>query len=91
MAVIYLFTRNKFNWNEVDFSIFSTYNMLVNLIGTTSIIGILSHLLKIDDALIGIFAILSKIISGFVLTFAHTVWQFYLGDGVIAFKMKNIY
>jgi len=33
MAVLYLFTRYRFNWNEVDFSIFSTYSMVTNLFG----------------------------------------------------------
>jgi len=33
MAVMYLFTRYRFNWNEVDFSIFSTYSMVTNLFG----------------------------------------------------------
>lgn len=33
MTVLYLFTRLRFNWNEVDFSIFSTYGMVTNLIG----------------------------------------------------------
>lgn len=33
MSVIYLFTRYKFNWSEVEFSIFSTYGMLTSLVG----------------------------------------------------------
>lgn len=33
MSVGYLFTRYRFNWDEVDFSIFSTYSMVTNLIG----------------------------------------------------------
>lgn len=33
MSVFYLFTRYQFNWSEVQFSIFSTYNMLTGLIG----------------------------------------------------------
>lgn len=33
MTVMYLFTRVRFNWNEVDFSIFSTYMMVTNLLG----------------------------------------------------------
>lgn len=33
MSVIYLFTRYKFNWSEVEFSLFSTYGMLVSLVG----------------------------------------------------------
>jgi MFS transporter, PCFT/HCP family, solute carrier family 46, member 3 len=32
-AVIYLFTRFKFNWSEVEFSFFSTYAMLTSLVG----------------------------------------------------------
>lgn len=33
MSVIYLFTRFKFNWSEVEFSFFSTYAMLTSLVG----------------------------------------------------------
>jgi len=33
MAVTYLFTRFRFNWSEVEFSIFSTYAMLTGLVG----------------------------------------------------------
>ncbi len=36
MTVMYLFTRLRFNWNEVDFSLFSTYGMVTNLIGEQS-------------------------------------------------------
>jgi len=36
MSVIYLFTRYKFNWSEVEFSIFSTYGMLTSLVGNSS-------------------------------------------------------
>lgn len=80
MSVIYLFTRYKFNWDEVDFSIFSTYNMITGLVGTLFSVGIFSHYLKIDDSLIGVLSSMSKIISGFVYAFAQTTWQLYLGD-----------
>ena len=33
MSIIYLFTRYRFNWSEVEFSFFSTYSMLTSLIG----------------------------------------------------------
>lgn len=33
MSLFYLFTRYQFNWSEVEFSFFSTYNMAVHLIG----------------------------------------------------------
>lgn len=32
-AVLYLFTRIKFNWNYIDFSIFSTYSTLMSMGG----------------------------------------------------------
>lgn len=32
-AVLYLFTRLRFNWSEIEFSIFSTFAVTVNTIG----------------------------------------------------------
>ncbi|XP_014254647.1 proton-coupled folate transporter-like [Cimex lectularius] len=78
MTVMYLFTRYRFNWNEVDFSIFSTYSMITNLIGTAISVGVFSHFLKIDDALIGVMSCMSKILAGFVYAFATSTWVFYL-------------
>ncbi|KAL1131848.1 hypothetical protein AAG570_011459 [Ranatra chinensis] len=71
MTVMYLFTRYRFNWDEVDFSIFSTYSMITNLI-------VFSHMLKMDDALIGLMSCTSKILAGFVYAFATTTWAIYL-------------
>ncbi|XP_046744566.1 solute carrier family 46 member 3-like [Diprion similis] len=78
MAVMYLFTRYRFNWNEVQFSMFSTYSMLTNLAGTMVSIGVFSHLLKIDDALVGVMSCMSKILASFVYAFASTDWMIYL-------------
>lgn len=79
MTVIYLFTRYRFNWSEVEFSFFSSYGMLTGLIGTVFSVGVFSHLLKMDDALIGVLSCMSKILSSFVYAFAVTPWQLYLG------------
>ncbi|XP_075230658.1 putative peptidoglycan muropeptide transporter SLC46 isoform X2 [Lycorma delicatula] len=78
MTVLYLFTRYRFNWNEVDYSVFSTYSMVTNLIGTLFSVGVFSHMLKIDDALIGVMSCMSKIMAGFVYAFATTTWMIYL-------------
>lgn len=43
-------------------------------------VGVFSHLLKIDDALIGVMSSMSKILSSFVYAFAVTEWQLYLGE-----------
>nr|CAD7398009.1 unnamed protein product [Timema poppensis] len=40
-AINYLFTRYKFNWNEVDYSMYATYTVIVHLIGKmNSLFGI---------------------------------------------------
>lgn len=33
MSVVYLFTRYKFKWSEIEFSLFSTYETLTGLLG----------------------------------------------------------
>lgn len=38
MAVMYLFTRYRFNWSELDFSVFSTYTMVTSLFGTYTLV-----------------------------------------------------
>lgn len=102
-AVIYLFTRFKFNWNEVDYSLFGTFSTVVtgtgehlclqnikflfrlmdfSILGVILAIFIFSRLLKMHDALIGIFASCSKILASFVYAFASTGWQFYFGPVV---------
>lgn len=78
MTVMYLFTRVRFNWDEVNYSIFSTYMMVTNLLGTMFSVGVFSHLLQIDDALIGVMSCMSKILAGFVYAFATTEFVFYL-------------
>lgn len=42
-------------------------------------VGILSHVLKIDDAMIGVLSCTSKILASFVYAFATTTWAIYLG------------
>ena len=49
IAVTYLFTRFKFKWSEVEYSIFSTYSMTLQLIGTLFAVSYLSKKLKIND------------------------------------------
>ncbi|XP_066600366.1 probable peptidoglycan muropeptide transporter SLC46 [Prorops nasuta] len=78
MSVMYLFVRYRFNWNEVQFSMWSTYGMVTNLIGTSLSVGVLSHYLKMDDALVGVLSCISKILAGFVYAFARTDTAIYL-------------
>ncbi|KAF7414591.1 solute carrier family 46 member 3 [Vespula maculifrons] len=79
MAVLYLYMRYRYNWNEVTFSMWSTYGMVTNLIGTALSVGVFSHILKVDDAIVGIMSCMSKILASFVYAFATTDWMIYLG------------
>ncbi|CAG5046466.1 unnamed protein product [Parnassius apollo] len=86
MSVMYLFTRYRFNWNEVDFSMFSTYSMCTSLVGTLFSVGVFSHILKYDDAIIGVISCTSKILSGFMYAFASKTWHIYLAPLIEIFN-----
>ncbi|XP_048477532.1 solute carrier family 46 member 3 [Plutella xylostella] len=86
MAVMYLFTRFRFNWNEVDFSVFSTYAMCTSLVGTLFSVGVFSHLLKFDDAIIGVISCMSKILSGFMYAFSTKTWHIYIAPLIEIFN-----
>ena len=42
-------------------------------------VGLFSHVLKIDDALVGVMSCMSKILACFVYAFATEDWMIYLG------------
>ncbi|CAK1579468.1 unnamed protein product [Parnassius mnemosyne] len=86
MSVMYLFTRYRFNWNEVDFSMFSTYSMCTSLVGTLFSVGVFSHILKYDDAIIGVISSTSKILSGFMYAFASKTWHIYIAPLIEIFN-----
>ncbi|KAJ2947658.1 hypothetical protein O0L34_g17462 [Tuta absoluta] len=86
MSVMYLFTRYRFNWNEVDFSMFSTYAMCTSLVGTLFSVGVFSHLMKFDDAIIGVISCMSKILSGFMYAFSTQTWHIYIAPIIEIFN-----
>ena len=77
--IFYLFTRYKFNWSEVEFSFYSTYSMGLNLIGTGFVVSVLSGMLKMEDALVGSIAIISKVPASLVYAFSQVEWHLYIG------------
>lgn len=79
LSVSYLNTRARFRWNEVDFSVFSTFSMVTSVVGTAICIGLFSHVLKIDDSLIGVMACAGKIAAGVCYALATEQWVYYLG------------
>ncbi|XP_015374660.1 PREDICTED: hippocampus abundant transcript 1 protein-like [Diuraphis noxia] len=95
-GVAYLFTRVKFNWNEVQFSVYSTTTMCINLVGTFVVLGVVVRKFGVDDALIGTVATTGKLISQFIFAFANSVVVFYSGalvnclQGPAIISMKSI-
>ncbi|KAK4884693.1 hypothetical protein RN001_000964 [Aquatica leii] len=77
-AVLYLYTRYKFHWDEVDFSMFFTYFTVAHLIGSTFALSLFSKYLKIDDALLGALSVTSRIFGGIIYTLAPTALIFYI-------------
>lgn len=77
-SILYLFTRFRFNWDEVKYSIWSTYSIVTNLIGTAFSISFFSKYLKLDDTLLGIISCVSKIIAAFAYAFARNDLEIYL-------------
>ncbi|VVC34723.1 Hypothetical protein CINCED_3A013511 [Cinara cedri] len=95
-GVAYLFTRVKFNWNEVQYSVYQTTSMCINLAGTFFVLGVVVRKFGVDDALIGIVATTGKFVSQFIFAFAATEFLFYFGlivnclQGPAIISMKSI-
>ncbi|KAF0754150.1 hippocampus abundant transcript 1 protein-like [Aphis craccivora] len=76
-GVAYLYTRVKFNWNEVQFSVYSTTTMFINLVGTFVTLGIVVRKFGVDDALIGTVATTGKLLAQFIYVSATSPVVFY--------------
>lgn len=79
LNVMYLFVRYKFGWNEMQYSIYSTFNIVAHMTGTIFSLMFFSKYLKLDDALLGMISSTSKVASSFVYALAPTPFVFYMG------------
>ncbi|XP_025199265.1 proton-coupled folate transporter-like, partial [Melanaphis sacchari] len=78
MSVLYLYLRYKFQWNEVDFSIFNTYQLSVILTGTLFSLGILSYKFRMNDALIATIASVFDFLAAVAFFLVSESWQLFL-------------
>ncbi|XP_018334591.1 uncharacterized protein LOC108743517 [Agrilus planipennis] len=79
ISVSYLFVRYKFGWNEVDYSLFHTFIVVMHMIGTFFSLAFFSRFLKLDDTVLGMISNFSKFLACFVFAFAPNSKIFYLG------------
>ncbi|XP_063531903.1 proton-coupled folate transporter-like [Cydia strobilella] len=77
-TIMYLFTRYRFNWDEMQFSIWSTYSIVTNLLGTIFSISLFSKYMNLDDTILGIISNVSKIVAAFAYAFARNDLEIYL-------------
>ncbi|CAG9564022.1 unnamed protein product [Danaus chrysippus] len=75
----YWFTRYKFKFTEVDYSLFLTYSVLVGTIGSFVTIYLLSKRWKIEDSIIGMVACVSRIAASLVYAMAPTRTIYFIG------------
>ncbi|KAL4132200.1 hypothetical protein QTP88_009405 [Uroleucon formosanum] len=78
-TVSYLYTRVQFNWNEVKYSVFASYELTINIIGLLFITFVLSKQLKISDEIIGMLSTISQTLAALFYTFAFNEFVFYIG------------
>ncbi|XP_031329811.1 uncharacterized protein LOC116160688 [Photinus pyralis] len=85
-AVLYMYTRFKFHWNEIDYSMFYGYYSVAHLIGNFFAIALFSKWLKFDDAILGIISSTSKILGGISFTLANSALMFYISTLIESFN-----
>ncbi|XP_075981113.1 lysosomal proton-coupled steroid conjugate and bile acid symporter SLC46A3-like [Anticarsia gemmatalis] len=93
-AVLFLYVLTKFSMNVVDFSLFSTYSILMGTAGSAVAVTLFSKKLKWHDSFIGIIATACKTLSGYAYALAPTrdwlyaapVFDFFGNSGAIAIR-----
>ncbi|XP_050674416.1 uncharacterized protein LOC126971939 [Leptidea sinapis] len=75
----YWFTRYKFKFTEVDYSLFLTYSVLVGTVGSFVTIYLFSKRWKIEDSIIGIIACISRVAASLVYAMAPNRTVYFLG------------
>lgn len=84
--VLYMFTRYRYEWDEIDYSIYNTFYAVVHIAGGIFSLMLFSKYLKFDDAMLGMLSSTSKILASLVFAFAPSPTVFYIGAIVELFN-----
>ncbi|XP_053602972.1 uncharacterized protein LOC128670958 [Plodia interpunctella] len=96
LSIMYIFARYRFNWDEVKYSIYSTYSLITHSIGTLFSISVFSKKLRADDAVLGMVSAASKICGALVLAFARYDVEVYMSplveilNGTTSIALRSI-
>ncbi|KAL0869895.1 hypothetical protein ABMA27_006095 [Loxostege sticticalis] len=78
-VLLYLYVLQRYNMDPETFSLYSTYNVLIGIVGTAIAVTIFSKWLGMHDSMLGIIATASKVASSLVYGFASTKEIFFAG------------
>ncbi|KAK9879367.1 hypothetical protein WA026_004215 [Henosepilachna vigintioctopunctata] len=79
LAVSYLYTRLKFQWNSKDYGLFTGILFSVDILGTIAAVTIFTKCLGFDDSFLGIVGLTGSVVGNMVYAFAPNGFIFYLG------------
>ncbi|XP_065333781.1 tetracycline resistance protein, class C-like isoform X2 [Cloeon dipterum] len=77
-AIMFLYTRLRFQWDEVEYGFYGTFLMLMEVIGSVIAMSIFSHKLKLSDAVVGLMSCVSQVLSSTFYTFAKSTLGMYI-------------
>jgi len=76
----YLFTRNKFEWKELEFSYWTIFDGLMIVVGLTCAMPLFSKIFKFSDAFSGVCAAFFRSAAKLCIALAPNGNFLYLGN-----------
>ncbi|XP_048002293.1 proton-coupled folate transporter-like [Leguminivora glycinivorella] len=83
--ITYLFVRYRLNWDAVKYSMYSTYSHILHAVAVFLSISILSKRWGVDDPVLCLISVTSKLMGFIYINFVRTDFQMYLG------KMNSLF
>ncbi|KAI5645164.1 major facilitator superfamily domain-containing protein [Phthorimaea operculella] len=77
-GILYLFTRTRLNWDIVNYSLYTSYSIILHSFGAMFSITVLSKKLQVDDSLLCLISITSKFVGAIWTAFVTTNLEMYL-------------
>ncbi|XP_013184500.2 proton-coupled folate transporter-like [Amyelois transitella] len=88
-TIRYLFTRYRFNWDAVKYSMYSTCHILTHALGALISISIFSRRLQWHDSVLGIISNMSKIIGGICTGLSRNTKEMYIAVIIETFNATS--
>ncbi|XP_041976303.1 proton-coupled folate transporter-like [Aricia agestis] len=77
MSINYIMCRYRFNWDALKYSIYSSYSLTLHTFGTFLAIMLFTRRLKLDDSVLGIIAVISRIAGALAWALSRNEFEIY--------------